>query len=392
MKKTLIALAALAATGAFAQSSVSLYGRLDAGYATQVNQTVLTSTTLDQRINGVTSHNSVSSYWGLTGTEDLGGGLKASFKLEADVFPTTGRVGTSGADAGAGYNVSGLSGTTSSTTAGAFNRTSLLSLGGNFGTVSFGRDYVPTFSLAAATDNFGQAYLTTVGLSAGTSAFVQTSNTGATANAAAVGSSNDRLVWYTSPSLSGVVVKLAYGNSDTTDNNLAATASKDSVRKTANGSVTYTNGPLMVGFAMGNAESTTTASTNAQTVKDETTMLAGTYDFGAAKLFANYITAKYTNVASQSVLQSETNLGVDVPFGALVVKAQIGRNTYSSDIAGLAADRSGNDYALGLDYNLSKRTTAFARTGVTNVMTGKVNELTNDQKRMVTSIGLRHTF
>ena len=91
MKKTLIAVAALAATGAFAQ--VSVYGRLDAGYA-QTKSTVGATYT---KANGVESHNSASSMWGIQGTEDLGGGMKAFFKLEQDIYTANGNTGVSGA-------------------------------------------------------------------------------------------------------------------------------------------------------------------------------------------------------------------------------------------------------------------------------------------------------
>jgi len=67
MKKTLIALAALASTAAFAQSNVTLFGNMDLSVANvkQGNQS-LTSMARD----GIST-----SAWGLRGTEDLGGGL-----------------------------------------------------------------------------------------------------------------------------------------------------------------------------------------------------------------------------------------------------------------------------------------------------------------------------
>jgi len=72
MKKTLIALAAVAATtGAFAQSSVTLSGVIDVG--------------VEKRFSGdatrVTPNRNGTSNWTLSGTEDLGGGLKAVFQI-----------------------------------------------------------------------------------------------------------------------------------------------------------------------------------------------------------------------------------------------------------------------------------------------------------------------
>ena len=74
MKKSLIALAVLAASGAsFAQSTATVYGIADLWIGS--NDTGATSTTTigSGGVNG--------SRWGLKGSEDLGGGLKANFKL-----------------------------------------------------------------------------------------------------------------------------------------------------------------------------------------------------------------------------------------------------------------------------------------------------------------------
>lgn len=359
MKKTLIALAALAATGAaFAQSSVTLYGRADVGYANQVNSNTVAGVTTETKLNGVTSHNSVSSFWGIQGTEDLGGGLKANFKFEADLFPATGATGSSGAD-------SGFTGQADRASNGAFDRTSLVGLSGGFGSLNLGRDYLPTFSLAAATDVFAQSYLTTVGL------------------AAAVGSTVSRQVIYTTPNFSGFTGKISFGNTDTT------TGATDAVARNNNLSGIYSNGPLYIGLGWGVREAVT-----ATTTKDEMTMLGAAYDFGVVRLVGNYITTKQTfSNTSTDTVQTETNIGLTAPFGAVTAIAQIGRNTYSSSVVGAnQGDRSGNDWAIGADYALSKRTTAYVKTGVTNKLEGTLNAVQNDSKRTVTSIGIKHTF
>ncbi len=68
----------------------------------------------------------------MRGTEDLGGGLKASFHFEGAMTPD---VGTSG----------GLT----------FQRRSVLGLEGGFGTVVIGRDYTPLFTVSGVVDPFG---------------------------------------------------------------------------------------------------------------------------------------------------------------------------------------------------------------------------------------------
>ncbi len=77
MKKTLVAIAALAATGAFAQSSVTIDGVVDAGYQS-VNYKGNT-------VNGIAGNGSSTSQLNFRGTQDLGGGAKASFLYENEL-------------------------------------------------------------------------------------------------------------------------------------------------------------------------------------------------------------------------------------------------------------------------------------------------------------------
>ena len=121
MKKSLIALAVLAASGAsFAQSSVSVYGIADiwfgqtSGSAPTVSQTVLNS-------GGVSG-----SRWGLKGSEDLGGGLKANFLLEQGFALDTG--------------VSGA----------GFNRQAYVGFSGGFGEVKLGNVYTAYDDISGA--------------------------------------------------------------------------------------------------------------------------------------------------------------------------------------------------------------------------------------------------
>ena len=87
MKKTLVALAAVsAAAGAFAQSNVTIYGTLDASVAYVKNPTDNTGKSATYLNDSAIS----TSRWGMRGTEDLGGGLKANFNLESDVNMGTG--------------------------------------------------------------------------------------------------------------------------------------------------------------------------------------------------------------------------------------------------------------------------------------------------------------
>ncbi|MCZ8253607.1 MAG: porin [Hylemonella sp.] len=361
MKKTLIAVAALAATGAFAQ--VSVYGRLDAGWA----QTKTTTNGVSTKANGVESHNSASSMWGIQGSEDLGGGLKATFKLEQDIYTANGNTGASGAGGGA-------------TNAAGFNRTSLLGLTGGFGSVAFGRDYVPTFKLAAATDINSQSRITTV-------------NT-----AAVVGSTRPELIHYSTPNLSGFQANLAYGNQDESVSNATG---KTNVKVT-NLTATYMNGPLMVGVGTGRVEqkaagaaATTGTAFVAFTAADKVTqnMVAGSYDFGVVRLVGNVIMGKATNagtaLGSFAELKSrEINIGGVVPMGKVTLRAQIGTNQV--EVTGASEKWDGNDFVVGAEYALSAKTAAFFKTGTYGKGSGINAAL--DTKSTSTAVGLRTVF
>ncbi|MFN0183408.1 MAG: porin [Aquabacterium sp.] len=115
MKKSLLALAALTAFAgvASAQSSVTLYGRLD----TSIGKNAGSGNKVMQNGSG--------SRFGVMGVEDLGGGLKARFQLEHRFNADT------GADSNAGGRF--------------WHGRSVVGLEGGFGQVLLGRDYTPAF-------------------------------------------------------------------------------------------------------------------------------------------------------------------------------------------------------------------------------------------------------
>src|SRR5262245_13164458 len=84
MKIRLSAVLCVLSAPAFAQSSVSLYGVLDEGLN-------YTSTGGGQRMVEMASGVPHGSRWGVKGTEDLGGGVKAVFQLESGFDVDSGR-------------------------------------------------------------------------------------------------------------------------------------------------------------------------------------------------------------------------------------------------------------------------------------------------------------
>lgn len=135
MKKSLIALAVLAASGAaMAQSSVTIFGIVDVG----VGHLSATNS-----VSGVTQSGNSSSRLGFRGVEDLGGGLKAGFWLEGAISPDTGT--------GAGGSVSGADANSFK-----FARRSTISLAGGFGEVRLGRELAVGYDKPSSYDPFGQ--------------------------------------------------------------------------------------------------------------------------------------------------------------------------------------------------------------------------------------------
>ncbi|BAO85324.1 porin [Caballeronia cordobensis] len=152
MKKHLIgaavtALAASFATGASAQSSVTLYGVVDAGF-TYVNNVFNQNPNRDgikSNFIGMTGGNVQQSRWGMRGAEDLGGGMKAIFVLE------------SGFNLGNGTLANG---------GGLFNRQAYVGVSSQAGTLTLGRQYDSTIDYLApisAAGTWGGTYFGHIG-------------------------------------------------------------------------------------------------------------------------------------------------------------------------------------------------------------------------------------
>jgi predicted porin len=180
---------------ASAQSSVNLYGILDA--AVSVEDTGAQGTSSHLVLN---SGNQSSSRLGFRGTEDLGNGLKALFNMEAGMA----------IDTGAGDSA-------------LFGRRSVVGLEGDFGTLTLGREYTPIASVAGMSDIFGQGFY-----GSNLSAFAANRLTRRVSNS----------INYKSASMSGFKASLSYALGEKTvgpSNNLIGMA------------LEYANGPLSLG-------------------------------------------------------------------------------------------------------------------------------------------------
>ncbi len=307
--------------------------------AADLNVRSVTSGT--NKFNGIAQDGIYGSRFGVNGTEDLGGGLKANFHFEGGMAPD---VGTS-----AKFD---------------FQRRSTIGLSGGFGEVRLGRDYTPLFTVALVADPFG-----TVGVGSSynvansvTSNASATATSFATAQAAAAttvaGSTvaagtvfadpnavraNNSVTYY-SPSFSGFSVSGMYSFGIENTNLAKKSGAMTSVK------LAYANGPVSVALANQVTKGGVAATSTGDSQKWTTNFLAGSYDLGVAKLSAGYKTDKTDAITG--TLKS-TILGVAAPVGALTLKASyVARKLASAKVA--------NQVAVGGIYDLSKRTSVYA--------------------------------
>ena len=341
MKKSLLALAVLAASGAaMAQSSVTLYGVADAG-VTYVNG--------DKNWSGVTSGNNLTSRIGFRGVEDLGGGLKANFRLEAglNLDNGDGASGYAGAKAGDGL---------------AFKRQSTVGLEGGFGEVRLGRELTAAYNATARYDVFGSVGIGQSRL------WADGGVVDASANAAAA-TTNQRVsnaVTYVSPNFSGFKAAVNYGFGE------VAGANSDSQYLGAG--LTYDNGPLSLGLGLERLNKDTATNSG----KISVWSLGGSYDLGVAKILAGYRDSKGDRGAAGDDKTKGYMLAVTAPVGPGLVRASYNRYEYTP--AG-AAKLKADQFAVGYVYGLSKRTSVYGTYAYLN------NKDYNGQNAVIPSLG-----
>jgi hypothetical protein len=275
MKKTLIALAALGVVGAASAQNFSISGSVSMGYLAETNGA--------KTINGIDVYNSNSM--ALVATEDLGGGMTASAKLQWRLNNMAERA----------------------------DGDQYVDLAGPFGSLRLGQF---TFASASGYNPFASTHASTGG------------------GAAAIGGANT--VAYTSPSFNGVTV--AVGTTSDT---------KAGVGKPGMGvRVNYSGGPLSVQYASSTApDNDSSNATNGY----KFTSLGATYDLGMAKAYLTSYqeTAGATASGTDNKQEKGVQVGAAIPMGALTFKIS-NMNRSSTDTTSTAVDTTsyGFSYAL----------------------------------------------
>lgn len=357
MKKTLVALAALAVVGAAsAQSTVTLYGKIDYTLRNQTQSLGGVKTALGNVGFSVDTAGLSGSRWGMKGSEDLGGGLKAIFQLENGFAIDTG---------GATATLTGTA---------LFGRQAYAGLSGGFGTVTFGRQYTPldtqwcTYEVAGCATPAALAY-------------AWDSRATQVGAATLVGFHADRArqnnsILYQTPAMGGFTAQAMYApgeNKNPVTNQSAGTFFSFSVG--------YMNGPLGISFV--HESDKVTAAAPAANVTTRNNTVQAQYDLGVAKLMGGI------ERSAQTGNNDETGwmLGAAIPVGAGSLAVSYARETV--DLAALARDGKKTAFSIVAVYPLSKRTNLYAdyRTGKT--LNGATNLTTKDN---MYGVGMRHDF
>ncbi len=305
MKKQTLALAVLAtaATAAGAQQApnVTIYGRVNTSIESQKLTGQSTTTALQNN----------SSRWGLKGSEDLGGGMKAFLQLESGFGSDDGRLSNDG---------------------GLFNREAFAGISGGFGAVRGGRITSPLYFASAD-------YISMHNHDTGTSSDFLF-------GFAATGGNNNNSITYKSPSFSGADVEIAYsfaasGNELPGSNN----------RRNTQIAVNWVGGPLHLGGGYAQMDDKRTGSS----VKDETAVIRALYEMGAFTVGAYYERSKL-NFAGDRRSRNNVRLAGMYTMGASEFHLNFG---LADDFSG-TNDTGAKQFTLAYNYNLSKRTKLYA--------------------------------
>ncbi|MFN9504364.1 MAG: porin [Rubrivivax sp.] len=312
---------ATVSASASAQSNVNLYGLVDLSISR-------TQAPGGAALKGVESGKMTTSFWGVRGREDLGGGLKAVFTIESFMRNDTGEAGRFGGDA-------------------FWARNAFVGLEGGFGTVTLGRNtttlFVQTLIFNALGDSFGFSPSIRHYFTSGT----VTGDTGWADS-----------VRYALPKMGGLSATVM------------AAAGEGNGGRNASASALYFSGAFGAGLAW-------------QTVKKGSTVqdtnawqLAASYDLKSVKLFGQFGSVDNKNTGRDYDI---LGFGATVPVaaGSGLVRAQFGQ--VKPDVG---AKRS--TWTVGYSHNLSKRTEVYGA-----YMSDKLSGTGSGNNY---SVGVRHRF
>ena len=350
MKKGIVALAVLGAFSgaALAQSSVTLYGILDVNYMWEEKPTTVgtgTATRVQQEsVSQINGGHQFGNRWGLRGSEDLGGGLKAIFTLENGFALDTG-VGGPGSQGGR-----------------LFGRQAWAGLSGSMGDLVAGR--IPTFSSGTGSfDMFSQ--VDPFGTGFGLASLGQTFYS---ANALRL----DNTIAYRTPTWGGFQGGVAY--STRVDGSETAPGSSNTTAFASG--VKWGSGPFYAVLTYDVVDfSNTAVAGNANPDDQKHLQIGATWDIGPVRLHGGY--ANQSGVRAVAVAGGANvfgalpaNLSFDSDSFMLGLTWKLGAFTALASYQWLDADSQVinrvnyepdyNIWAVGGTYTMSRRTNLYA--------------------------------
>jgi len=336
MKKSLALAAclAVAASAAQAQATVQISGLVDA----YVGSIEMSGDSARKSVVG--SGGMTTSWYGFSGSEDLGGGLKASFAINGFFRTDTGEAGRFGPDT-------------------QFSRDAFVSLSGGFGTVALGRGKAPNFLPTIMFNPLGDSFTFTplvLHMNQNTPNWVR-------ANSSDTGWSNQ--ITYTSPDLSGLKTNVHYQVGEVAANNS---------EKNIGLNLLYSAGPLGL-TAVWERNQVSNPSPVTLNATRKLWMLGGSYDATVIKGFITYGNASSSLTTFQEL--KTLSLGASAPVAGGKVLA-----AYAKTKAEGGSKR--DTVTVGYDYFLSKRTDVYAM-----LMRDKVTSFDSGTSL---GLGVRHRF
>lgn len=290
-----------------AKVGVQIYGAVDLGVELADNGTA--------RLTRVSSGLNTVSRFGVIGSEDLGGGLKANFRLESGI----------NADDGSQNNATKF-----------WGRWAHVGISGAWGAVNMGRMWSPTFIIGLTSDPLARNRT-----SLGWNMFLQ--QTGATATTFTPGFTDNSLR-YTSPRIGGAWGELMYSAGE------ASNASGNGLGM----NLQYAKGPLYLGYGYQRVNSGTAATPAASPTAAVSHFVGASVEVGAWTFYGTYNrnTSEAANVPSSTNAMLSLRWSVLGPHSVLAQIAQ--RRVAGTDIEALGMQ-------FGYNLALSKRTTMYAR-------------------------------
>ncbi len=393
MKLKLTALAAITLVTLSAQAAepnVTVFGVIDMGLFTQNTSSnpalgYLPNKTNNGKVTALKDGGIGQSFWGVRGSEDLGGGLKANFNLQGNFQSDTGTFG--------GPNSSG--------TTSLFNQQANIGLSGDFGAFQMGRVISPMYFAMQSTDVRGAAYFGSVltalvAVNSATGAF-----TGANSNVPVGTIYNDNALVYTTPTFNGFTAAVEYTLGEVAGNGAAQRQTAATLMYNAN------NLKLDALYYNGNDNGIKNAPTPNGTNTNRLISFGAMYTLNAVSMSAGYFKGKNRSNPGAGVnpptlgggaTTGEVNMvslglgyrispQINVTFGAYRVVDQ--NNTANKSL----------QYALGLDYALSKRTTLYVEGAHVNNEGSNMNQAPGYGQPVTAGVsttammaGIRHRF